>query len=71
MKSKELLEIPGIVLEALPSTIFKVKLENNHIVLAYLNGKMRQNNIRISVGDLVKVEISLYDITKGRIVHRG
>jgi len=60
----------GIVIESLPSTTFRVRLENNQEILAYLSGKMRLNFIRILPGDKVKVEMSPYDTTKGRIVYR-
>ncbi len=62
--------IDGIVFEALPAATFKIKLSNNEEVLCYLSGKMRMNYIRILTGDRVKVELSLYDITKGRIIQR-
>ena len=71
MVSKDLLEMSGVVLEALPATTFKVKLENGHIVIAYLNGRMKKNNIRVLAGDNVRVEISPYDISKGRITYRN
>jgi len=60
----------GIVIESLPSTTFRVRLENNQEILAYLSGKMRLNFIRSLPGDKVKVEMSPYDTTKGRIVYR-
>ena len=60
----------GSVVEALPSTQFKVRLENGHEVLAYLSGKMRKYYIRILLGDRVRVEMSPYDLTRGRIVYR-
>ena len=68
--SKELIELDGIVLEALPNAIFKVNI-NGNILLAYVNGKIRKNNIRISVGDSVKVEMSPYDLYRGRITYRN
>lgn len=60
----------GVVIESLPSTTFRVRLENNQEILAYLSGKMRLNFIRILPGDKVKVEMTPYDTTKGRIVYR-
>ncbi len=68
--SKDFLEMQGEILELLPATSFKVKLENGHEILAHLSGKMRLNKIRILPGDQVKVEISPYDLSKGRIIFR-
>ncbi|MFB6226671.1 MAG: translation initiation factor IF-1 [Candidatus Paceibacteria bacterium] len=64
------IEARGTVEETMPGAKFKVKLENDHEVIAHLSGKMRVNNIRISVGDEVKVEMSPYDLDKGRITYR-
>jgi translation initiation factor IF-1 len=64
------IEIEGIVLECLPNTLFRVKLPNGAIVLCHLSGKMRLNYIRIMPGDKVKIEMTLYDTTKGRITYR-
>jgi translation initiation factor IF-1 len=69
-QSKQKIEMMGKVVEALPGTQFKVELENGHEILAYLSGKMRKYYIRILLGDQVKVEISPYDLTRGRIVYR-
>lgn len=69
-QSQEVIEIEGQVIEALPSTTFKVKLENNHEVLGYLSGKMRMNFIKVLPGDKVVVEMTPYDLTKGRITKR-
>jgi translation initiation factor IF-1 len=69
-RSKQKIEMMGKVVEALPGTQFKVELENGHEILAYLSGKMRKYYIRILLGDQVKVEISPYDLTRGRIVYR-
>lgn len=63
--------LEGIVIETLPNTMFRVELENKKIIIAYISGKMRKNYIRILTGDKVKVEISPYDLTRGRIVYRG
>jgi translation initiation factor IF-1 len=69
-KKGEKIEMEGTVIEALPNTMFKVKLDNDHEVLAYLSGKMRKYYIRILLGDRVKVEITPYDLTRGRITYR-
>ena len=69
-KKEEKIEVEGIVTEALPGTQFRVKLDNGHEVLAYLSGKMRKYYIRILLGDRVRVEISPYDLTRGRITYR-
>ena len=68
--SKDFLEIDGVVDEALPSTTFRVKLDNGKTILAYLSGKMRLYRIRILPGDRVRLKISPYDLTRGRIVYR-
>jgi translation initiation factor IF-1 len=69
-RSKQKIEMMGKVVEALPGTQFRVELENGHEILAYLSGKMRKYYIRILLGDQVKVEISPYDLARGRIVYR-
>ena len=69
-KREEKIEVEGTVVEALPSTTFRVELANGHTVLAYLSGKMRKYYIRILLGDRVKVELSPYDLNRGRIVYR-
>ncbi len=71
MAKKDAIEVKGTVVEALPNATFKVKLENEHIVLAHLSGKLRMNFIRILPGDKVTLELSPYDLTKGRITWRG
>ena len=68
--SKEVLDFKGVVEELLPSALFKIKLENGHMILGHLSGKMRLNRIRLLPGDTVKVEMTPYDLTKGRIVYR-
>ena len=68
--TKEFIEARGTVEELLPSTTFKVRLDNDQIITAHLSGKMRKFRIRISVGDDVKIEMSPYDLTKGRITYR-
>ncbi|BDT61489.1 MAG: translation initiation factor IF-1 [Flavobacteriales endosymbiont of Rhyzopertha dominica] len=60
----------GIVIETLPNTMFKVKLENSKIILAHISGKMRKNHIKILLGDKVKLEMTPYDLNKGRIIYR-
>ncbi|MDX2163155.1 MAG: translation initiation factor IF-1 [bacterium] len=69
-QSEDKLEVEGVVVEALPNTQFLVELENKHRVLAYLSGKMRKNYIRILLGDRVRLEMSMYDPTRGRITYR-
>jgi translation initiation factor IF-1 len=69
-KDKEIIKLNGVVREALPSTTFKVELENGHEILAHISGRMRVNYIRLLPGDKVLVEMSPYDLTKGRIVQR-
>lgn len=70
MVKQEPLVFQGKVTEALPNAMFRVTLDNGHLVIAYASGKMRKNRIRIIVGDAVTVEMSPYDLTKGRITHR-
>ena len=67
---EEKIEFEGEVTEALPNTMFRVRLDNDHEVLTHISGKMRQHYIRILPGDRVKVELSPYDLTRGRIVYR-
>ena len=70
MAKEELLEFPGMVSELLPNATFRVKLENGHEIIAHTAGKMRKNRIRVLVGDEVLVELTPYDLTKGRITYR-
>jgi translation initiation factor IF-1 len=70
MAKEELLEFPGTVVELLPNAMFRVKLENDHEVLAHAAGKMRKHRIRVLQGDNVLVEMTPYDLTKGRITYR-
>ncbi len=65
------IEIQGIVIETLPNTMFKIKLDNGHNIIGYISGKMRKNYIRILTGDKVTVELTPYDINKGRIIFRN
>ena len=69
-QKKELITVEGVVLEALPSTTFKVKLENGHEILAHISGRMRVNYIKLLPGDKVILEMSPYDLTRGRITKR-
>jgi translation initiation factor IF-1 len=69
-ESKDKIELQGTISECLPGTQFRVKLENDHEVMAYLSGKMRKYYIRVLLGDRVMVELSPYDLTKGRITYR-
>lgn len=70
MAKEEQIEMEGVVAETLPNTTFRVKLENGHVILAHISGKMRKNYIRILTGDKVTVEMTPYDLTKGRITFR-
>ncbi len=67
---KEVIKLTGTVVEALPNTQFRVELENGHIIVAHISGKMRKNYIRLVPGDRVEVELTPYDLTKGRISFR-
>ncbi len=70
MAKEELIEFRGKVLELLPNATFRVQLENGHIIIAYTSGKMRKNRIRVLVGDDVTIEMTPYDLSKGRVTHR-
>lgn len=67
---EETIEVEGVVRESLPNTMFRVEIQNGHVILAHLSGKMRKNYIRIVPGDRVKIELSPYDLTRGRIIFR-
>jgi translation initiation factor IF-1 len=69
--SKEFIEVEGVVEECLPNAMFRVKIDQGPIILGHISGRMRQNKIQILTGDLVKLEISPYDLSKGRIVYRS
>ncbi len=69
-KTDDKIMVEGTVIEAMPSTTFRVQLDNGHTVLAYLSGRLRKNYIRILLGDRVKLELSPYDLTRGRITYR-
>jgi len=71
MAKEENIEMEGEVVDTLPNTTFRVELENGHIVTAHISGKMRKNYIRILTGDKVKVELTPYDLSKGRITYRA
>ena len=71
MAKEELIEFAGVVEEILPNAMFRVKLENDHVILAHTSGRMRKNRIRVLVGDSVTVEMSPYDLTKGRFNFRN
>lgn len=70
MSKVDVIEVEGVVLEKLPGATFKVELENKHVVLAHISGKLRMHYIRILPGDKVTIELSPYDLTKGRIIWR-
>lgn len=71
MTKEELLQFDGKVMELLPNAHFRVVLDNGHQIIAHTSGRMRKNRIRILAGDKVKVEMTPYDLTKGRVIHRG
>jgi translation initiation factor IF-1 len=70
MAKEDVIEMDGIVIETLPNTMFRVELENGHVVTAHISGRMRKHYIRILTGDKVKVELTPYDLSKGRITYR-
>jgi translation initiation factor IF-1 len=70
MAKEDVIEMDGVVLETLPNTMFRVELENGHVVIAHISGRMRKHYIRILTGDKVKVELTPYDLSKGRITYR-
>jgi translation initiation factor IF-1 len=71
VSKEDVIELEGTVVEALPNAMFRVQLENGHVILAHISGKLRMNYIRILPGDKVTVEISTYDLSRGRITWRG
>jgi len=71
MAKEDSIEMEGVVSETLPNTMFRVKLENGHVVTAHISGRMRKHYIRILTGDKVTVQLTPYDLTKGRIVYRS
>ena len=70
MAKEELIEFDGVVLEVLPNAMFRVKLDNDHEIIAHTSGKMRKNRIRVLLGDRVTVEMTPYDLSKGRVILR-
>lgn len=70
MAKEEQIQMTGTVIDTLPNTMFRVELENGHVVIAHISGKMRKNYIKILTGDNVKIELTPYDLTKGRITFR-
>ncbi|MCE2715904.1 MAG: translation initiation factor IF-1 [Pseudomonadota bacterium] len=70
MAKEDLIEFTGVVIELLPNATFRVKLDNDHVILAHTSGKMRKNRIRVLMGDKVTIEMTPYDLTKGRITFR-
>lgn len=70
MAKEELIEFEGVVLELLPNAMFRIRLDNNHEILGHTSGRMRKNRIRVLVGDRVTVEMTPYDLSKGRVIHR-
>ena len=70
MANKDIIEVKGTIVELLPATTFKVRLESGQFITTHLSGKIRMNRIRMSIGDSVKIEMTPYDLTKGRITYR-
>jgi len=70
MAKEELIEFDGIVIEILPNAMFRVKLDNGHEIIAHTSGRMRKNRIRVLLGDKITVEMTPYDLSKGRVIHR-
>ncbi len=71
MAKEDVIEMEGTIIDTLPNTMFRVELENGHVVTAHISGKMRKNYIRILTGDKVKCELTPYDLSKGRITYRA
>ena len=71
MSKDDVIETEGVIVEALPNAMFKVKLSNGHVITAYISGKLRMHYIKIYPGDKVTVEVSIYDLTQGRITYRS
>lgn len=70
MSKQDVIKMKGLVTEVLPSTLFRIRLENNFVIIGHISGKMRKNNIKVLLGDAVDVELTPYDMTKGRISFR-
>lgn len=71
MPKEELIQFTGVVLELLPNATFRVELENGHTIIAHTSGRMRKNRIKVIVGDKVTIEMTPYDLSKGRVIHRN
>lgn len=71
MAKEDVIKMAGVIEEVLPNAMFRVKMENGHLIIATLGGKLRQNNIRILLGDSVDIEMSPYDLSRGRVVYRN
>jgi len=71
MAKEDVIKMTGVVDEVLPNAMFRIKLENNHLITATISGRLRQNNIRILLGDSVDIEMSPYDMNRGRVVYRN
>lgn len=71
MAKEDVIKMTGVVDEVLPNAMFRIKLENNHLITATISGRLRQNNIRILLGDNVDIEMSPYDMNRGRVVYRN
>lgn len=71
MPKEDQIEIEGVVVDTLPNTMFRVQLDNGHLITAHISGRMRKNYIRISKGDRVTIQVTPYDLSKGRITYRG
>jgi len=71
MAKEEAIQMEGVVIDTLPNTTFRVELENGHVIMAHISGKMRKHYIRILTGDNVSVELTPYDLSKGRIIYRS
>ncbi|MDR1012373.1 MAG: translation initiation factor IF-1 [Coxiellaceae bacterium] len=71
MPKEECIEMEGNIVETLPNTVFRVKLQNGHVIIAHICGKMRKNYIRLLTGDTVTVELTPYDLSRGRIIYRN
>lgn len=71
MTKEELIQFGGVIIELLPNAMFRVKLDNGHMIIAHTSGRMRKNRIRILAGDKVTIEMTPYDLSKGRVIHRN
>ena len=71
MTKEELIQFGGVIIELLPNAMFRVRLDNGHMIIAHTSGRMRKNRIRILAGDKVTIEMTPYDLSKGRVIHRN